>query len=137
MFRQSLISQKTDGTKSYHKASFLFPLISPTDNNLSSVFTIPFAEIKGIDQGCDALKILIWVSEGKKSKSWKWPAPFFQEGLAQLIILLTLGQNYFYMMKEPCLSSITTRKHGLVTVAIRCPILFFDFCTKKPPSFSV
>ena len=81
-------------------------------------------------------KYWIWVSEGKKSKSWKWPAPFFQEGLAQTGLFQSF-RTELLLYDERTLSLKYNHAENAWSPLPSGVRSFSWLCTKKPPSFSV
>ena len=78
-------------------------------------------------------KYWIWVSEGKRSKSWKWPAPFFQEGLAQTGLFQSFRTELLLYDERTLSLKCNHLENTVVIVAIRCPLLFLTL--HKEPSF--
>lgn len=81
-------------------------------------------------------KYWIWVSEGKRSKSWKWPAPFFQEGLAQTGLFQSF-RTELLLYDERTLSLKCNHLENTWSSLPSSVQSFSWLCTKNPPSFSV
>ena len=81
-------------------------------------------------------KYWIWVSEGKRSKSWKWPAPFFQEGLAQTGLFQSF-RTELLLYDERTLSLKCNHLENTWSSLPSGVQSFSWLCTKNPPSFSV
>lgn len=81
-------------------------------------------------------KYWIWVSEGKRSKSWKWPAPFFQEGLAQTGLFQSF-RTELLLYDERTLSLKCNHSESVWSPLPSSVQSFSWLCTKSPPSFSV
>ena len=103
---------KTDGTKSYHKTSFLFQGFSQNWQITWELWCLQFPSLKSRNRPG------VWCTQNTGFGFLKGRGVNHGNGLhlsfkkvwPKLDYFNPLGQNYFYMMKESCLSSVTIQK---------------------------